>query len=156
MFRLNTKPSSNGICHGITRKDGTRARTSQISFNFFIVTYVPNFLTVMCVPFSVFCVLFVCKCVLYCCHWMSTQLQFYIYIYIYTQYSRRSLSCTLPHQNNACISLPPACHMSGPSHSPLFDHPDNVVFSKNEAPHHAVFSRPMSLLYSSVPYSRTP
>jgi hypothetical protein len=41
--------------------------------------YVPNFLNVMYVPFSVFCVLFVYKRVLYYCHWVSTQLQLNIY-----------------------------------------------------------------------------
>jgi hypothetical protein len=45
--------------------------------------YVPNFLIVMYVPFSVFCVLFVCKCVLYYCHLVSTQLQLNIHTISY-------------------------------------------------------------------------
>jgi hypothetical protein len=46
--------------------------------------------TCMYVPFCVFClivlfcVLFLCKCGLYYCHRVSTQLQLYIYMYIYS------------------------------------------------------------------------
>jgi hypothetical protein len=67
---------------GYNSQRRSTARTSQISFKFFIDMYV---------PLSVFCVLFVCKCVMYYCYRVSTQLQLNIYHVI--SYTKKIQTC---------------------------------------------------------------